>query len=251
MRIVQLSDLHLDAVPLFGEIDAWAALTLALRRVQMLQADLLLISGDLAESGAPQIYRRLAGVLGEIGLPLALMPGNHDSPEAMCEAFPMHWDNPQRMCRRLDIGPLTLLLLDTTVAGAAWGEFGDGHLAWLEANCPAHRPCIVVMHHPPFPVGIAGMDEIACRGAAALADWLRGQPQVEALWCGHVHRPVFTVFAGKPAVTAPSTVHQIALQDGPLCWTPEPSGLLVHDYLAAHQLRTHYLPLQAAPLVPY
>lgn len=251
MRIVQISDLHLQSNLLSGEIDPWAALAMALNRVAGLQADALLISGDIAEAGDSGSYTRLASILAGLALPLALLPGNHDRRAALHAAFPGHWDNPEMLCRRFDLGPLTLLLLDSLVPGKPWGEIGNAQLRWLDANCPERRRSIVVLHHPPFAVGIPGMDEIGCRGGEGLANWLLRRPQVEAVWCGHVHRPVFTGFAGKMAATAPSTVHQIALQDGPLSWTPESPGLLVHDLLPGLPLRSHYLPLQAAPVIPY
>lgn len=251
MRIVQISDLHLQSRPLFGEIDPWAALAQALNRSAGLQADALLLSGDLAEAGDAATYARLAAMLAGQPLPLALLPGNHDQRAALHAAFPGYWENPDLLCRRCDLGPLTLLLLDSLVPGQPWGEIGPAQVRWLDANCPAQRRSVVVLHHPPFAVGIAGMDEIGCRGSGELADWLLRRPQVEAVWCGHVHRPVFTSFAGKMAATAPSTVHQIALQDGPLAWTPEAPGLLVHDLLPGEPVRSHYLPLQAAPVFPY
>ncbi len=251
MRIVQISDLHLQSDLLSGEIDPWAALAMALSRVAGLQADALLISGDIAEAGDLGAYTRLASTLADLSLPLALLPGNHDRRAALFAAFPGHWDNPEMLCRRLDLGPLTLLLLDSLVPGQPWGEIGEAQLGWLDANCPEHRRSIVVLHHPPFAVGIPGMDEIGCRGSEGLATWLSQRPQIEAVWCGHVHRPVFTRFAGKMAATAPSTVHQIALQHGALSWTPEPPGLLVHDLLPGAPLRSHYLPLQAARVISY
>lgn len=251
MRIVQISDLHLQSDLLSGEIDPWAALAMALSRVAGLQADALLISGDIAEAGDLGAYTRLASTLADLSLPLALLPGNHDRRAALFAAFPGHWDNPEMLCRRLDLGPLTLLLLDSLVPGQPWGEIGEAQLGWLDANCPEHRRSIVVLHHPPFAVGIPSMDEIGCRGSEGLATRLSQRPQVEAVWCGHVHRPVFTRFAGKMAATAPSTVHQIALQDGALSWTPEPPGLLVHDLLPGVPLRSHYLPLQAARVISY
>lgn len=251
MRIVQISDLHLQSDLLSGGIDPWAALAMALTRLAGLQADALLISGDIAEAGDSGSYTRLASILAGLPLPLALLPGNHDRRAALYAAFPGHWDNPEMLCRRFDLGPLTLLLLDSLVPGKPWGEIGNAQLRWLDANCPERRRSIVVLHHPPFAVGIPGMDGIGCRGGEGLANWLSQRPQVEAVWCGHVHRPVVTCFAGKMAATAPSTVHQIALQDGALSWTPEPPGLLVHDLLPGSPLRSHYLPLQAAPVIPY
>jgi len=254
MRIVQLSDLHLRPAPLYSGVDPWLAWQAALARVAGLNPapDLLLLSGDLADDGAASTYARLAGSLAAAGWPHALLPGNHDARAALCAAFPgQGWADENRLCRRVDRGELTLLLLDTLVPGEEWGEFGDAHRDWLDAHCPDGRRVGVAMHHPPCALGIAGMDRIACRGGELLAGWLAGKAQVEAVWCGHVHRPVATVFAGKMLLTAPATVHQIALQDGPLAWTAEPPGLLVHALAPGRPLRSHYLPVAAAPVVPY
>ena len=254
MRIVQLSDLHMQPAPLCSGVDPWLVWEVARDRITALDPapDLLLLSSDLANDGAAATYARLAAALAAVGRPFALLPGNHDERAALRAAFPdQAWGGGGLLCQRVDCADLTLLLLDTLVAGEEWGDFGDAHLAWLDAHCPAGRRVVVAMHHPPCAIGIAGMDRIACRGGERLAAWLAGRPQVEAVWCGHVHRPVVSVFAGKVLLTAPSTVHQIALTDGPLAWTAEPPGLLVHDWLPGCPLRTHYLPVVAAPVVPY
>lgn len=252
MRIVQLSDLHLAPHPLPGGIDAWTACDAALQRVAALRPDALVLSGDLADAGDFPTYRQLASRLAGLALPYYLLPGNHDMRDALRATFPgQGWGVGERLCQRIDFGELSLLLIDTVVPGADWGEFAAAQLAWLSANCPLAGRVVLVMHQPPFSVGIPGMDALACRGGELLAEWLAGRPQVEALWCGHVHRAVNTVFAGKMASTAPSTVHQIAYASGPLAWTPEPPGLLLHEVFPGAALRTHYLPLQAAPVFPY
>lgn len=254
MRIVQLSDLHLRPGPLYSGIDPWAAWQAALDRVAGLAPapDLLLLTGDLADDAAPATYRHLASSLRASGHAHAVLPGNHDERAALRAAFPAQaWSHPQLACQRIDHSEFTLLLLDSVVAGAEGGIFGDVHLAWLEQHCPADRRVLLALHHPPLAVGIAGMDAIACAGGEQLAAWLAGWPNVEAVLCGHVHRLVLSTLAGRPLLTAPSTVHQIALQDGPLAYTPEPGGLLVHDWEVGRALRTHYLPLAAASVVVY
>lgn len=254
MRIVQLSDLHLRPGTLYSGIDPWAAWQAALERVAALLPvpDLLLLTGDLADDAAPATYRRLAASLHASGYAHAVLPGNHDERRRLRAAFPQQaWSHPELACQRIDHGEFTLLLLDSVIAGAEGGLFAEAHLDWLEQHCPDGRRVVLALHHPPLAVGIAGMDAIACAGGERLAAWLAGRPNVEAVLCGHVHRPVFTTLAGRPLLTAPSTVHQIALQDGPLAYTPEPGGLLVHDWQAGRALRTHYLPLAAAPVVVY
>lgn len=254
MRIVQLSDLHLAPSPLYSGVDPWLSLAQALERVAGLRPrpDLLLLTGDLANDGSSQTYRRLQEMLVKTGHPFALLPGNHDDRLAMRAAFPEQaWSHETLACQRVDCGELSLLLLDTLIPGREGGEITAEHLAWLDRSCPPVARVVLALHHPPFLVGIAGMDAIRCAGSERLAEWLQDHPQVEALLCGHVHRPVTTLFAGRLAMTAPATVHQIALQDGPLAWTTESAGMLVHDCLPGEPLRSHYLPLAAAPVVAY
>ena len=252
MRIVQLSDLHLRPGRLYSGIDPWQCLALACDRVRRLAPDLVLLSGDLADDGSLATYQRLAGVLDGLRTPYAVLPGNHDERSALRQAFSTQpWSHAVLACQRVDVGEFSLLLVDCVIPGEEGGELRAEQIDWLTRHCPDERRVALVLHQPPFSVGIAGMDAIACRGEALLADWMTARPQVECLLCGHVHRFVSTVFAGRPAMTAPSTVHQIALQDGPLAYTTEGGGLLVHDCPPGGVWRTHYLPLAAAPVVVY
>ncbi|KAB2928302.1 MAG: phosphodiesterase [Dechloromonas sp.] len=254
MRIAQLSDLHLRPGRLSSGVDPWAAWQMALERLAGLlpAVDLLLLTGDLADDGARDTYRLLAASLRASGLPYALLPGNHDLRDELRNVFrDQAWSHAELACQRVDCGDRSLLLLDSVVPGEEGGDFGERHAAWLAENCPLGRPVLLAMHHPPLAVGIAGMDRINCAGGERLADWLSERTNVEAVLCGHVHRLVIASLAGRPVIAAPSTVHQIALQDGPLAFTPEPAGLLVHDWEPGQSLRTHYLPLAAAPVVAY
>lgn len=255
MRIVQLSDLHLtsDGSLLYGRVNTWAAFAAAVIRVQALapKADFLLLTGDLANDGDLPTYRRLADRLRALGIPYAVMPGNHDRRGAMREGFPAQaWNAGELCCQSVDLGGGRLMLLDTLVPGEEWGEVSSAQLAWLEA-ISGGRPALLAMHHPPFAIGISGMDAIRCREEERLATWLQGRPEVAAVLCGHVHRFVATSFAGRPALTAPSPVHQIAIADGPLAWTEEPGGFLLHEWDPGAPLVTHYVPIAAAPAYRY
>lgn len=252
MRIVQLSDLHLRPGSLYSGIDPWAAWRQALDRAAALAPDLLLITGDLADDGAAATYQQLAESLRASGFAHAVLPGNHDERAALRAAFAgQHWSHRELACQRVDVGEFTLLLLDTMIAGVPGGEFTPAQEAWLNQHCPRERRVLLAMHHPPTAVGIPILDTIACANSDRLAAWLAGRPHVEAIFCGHVHRLVLTTLAGRPLMIAPSTVHQIALQDGPLAYTLEPPGFLIHDGLPGQPLRSHYLPLATAPVINY
>lgn len=256
MKIAQFSDLHLtaDAQLLYDTVDTEAAFHTALQRLKALDPlpDFLILTGDLANEGDGRTYGRLRKVLAGLALPYAVMPGNHDSRAELRAAFPgQAWAGEPLCCQRRDVGAGTVLLLDSIVPGKEGGEIADAQIAWLEAACPDEQPVLLCQHHPPFDIGIAGMDAIRCRGETRLADWLNRRPNVAALLCGHVHRFVATTFAGRPAFTAPSTAHQIALQSGPLAYTLEPGGFLLHDWQPGARLLTHYVPVARAPVHVY
>lgn len=253
MRIVQLSDLHLSSQPLYGVVDTLSALDMALQRLTAGPAlDLLLLSGDLTSGGRSEEYALLRSRIAALPFPSALLPGNHDDRDNLRAAFcEQAWTPPPLCCQRIDLDGGTLLLLDCIVPGEEWGEVAAPQIDWLESACPRRRPVLLALHHPPFSVGIEGMDRIRCRGEASLAAWLARHEEVEALLCGHVHRFVSTTFAGRPAIVAPSPAHQIALRDGPLAYTLEPGACLLHDWVPGQRLCSHYLPVAVSPTQCY
>lgn len=263
--IAQLSDPHLVAPGklLAREIDTGAMFAAAIARIAGLRPspDLVVLSGDLVNRGRADEYARLRELLAPLAIPWLLMPGNHDDRDALRAAFPeQDFTGGPLCCTARQVCDLRVLCLDTVIAGEEGGEIGDAQIAWLDAACPATAgsthdlPTLLFLHHPPFATGIAGMDAIACRGGDRLAAWLARRPQVCALACGHVHRAVFTQFAGRAAMTAPSVAHQIVCDltgaPGALAWCREPPGLLLHRW-ADGTLVSHVLPVAEAPAQRY
>lgn len=260
VRIVQLSDLHLRAPGklLYRQVDTAGALRRAIARINALRPrpDLVVLSGDLANAGAAEEYAHLRVLLGALEIPYALMAGNHDERAALRAAFPEQpWSDAvlAQQCRETDAGDL--LLLDTLVPGEEGGVVEAAQFAWLDAQVRDDRDALLFLHHPPVLTGIAGMDAIRLAGADRLADWLQRHPRVRAAFCGHVHRTIFTAFAGRPLAIAPAPAHQIALDlsgdpEG-LAWTMEPGGMLLIDWPAGGAPVIHLLPVDAAPVHRY
>lgn len=253
MRIAQITDLHitLPGSPLQRRVDTGRYLTKAVEKLCALDPapDVLIISGDLVESGTREEYAYLRSLLAPLTLPIYVIPGNHDERAAMRRSFSDHAYLPSRgfMHYVIEDYPVRLIGLDTVIARKTDGEMCAERRAWLNTvlqQAPA-RPTLIFMHHPPFATGIAHMDACGFRNAEDFAAVIRQYPQVERIICGHLHRPIQARFAGTLALTCPSTAHQIDFDlkpESPVAFIMEPPGLMLHIWngntIATHTLYT-------------
>lgn len=199
------------------------------------------ISGDLTDFGRPAEYASLREQIAPLeaaGMPVYLMPGNHDSRDEMRRSFPGHaylGDGPWVQFA-VDVGPMRLLALDTVVPGRSEGALDAERLAWLEAQLDESegRPVVIAMHHPPFQTLIGHMDKMGLKaGGPELEAIVSKHPNVERVICGHLHRAIDVRFGGTIASTAPGPAHQVCLDldpDAESAWTLEPPSFRVHAW---------------------
>ena len=257
--LVQLSDPHVThpGRRIADRVDTAAALRHAVARVLQIKPRpvAVLISGDLVDAGHPAEYAQLRELLQPLidaGLPLALLPGNHDAREPLQAAFEgmarVHCGEPGAPAIQyaLDLpGPLRLVVLDSLVPGQPHGGLDDARLAQAHALL-AERPdipTIVALHHPPHATGLAVMDGMALQqGAAGFEALIAAHPQVRRVVCGHLHRMTLGRVAHASVISAPSTAHQVALDltpDAPLRIALETPGWLIHAWGPGLPLVTH------------
>jgi 3',5'-cyclic-AMP phosphodiesterase len=262
MLIVQLSDTHVcaEGVRLYGRIDTNAGLLRAVETINRLRPlpDAVVVSGDLVNAGEPAQYAALRPILDRLTPPYYVLPGNHDSRENLSAAFADHAYLPKTgfLNYAIELGPLTLIALDTVVPGEDGGTLCAERLSWLQAELEQHhdRPVIVAMHHPPVPIGVDWLDRTRCANAEGLAEVIGRHPEVERIICGHVHRAAQMRFAGTMVATSPSTAYQVALElghDGEPHLIHEPPAFLLHRW-QENALLTHIVPAgNYGPAQPY
>jgi 3',5'-cyclic AMP phosphodiesterase CpdA len=238
--IAQISDPHirLPGQLIEGRIDTFAYLSVCVDRINALpqRPDLVVASGDLADSGSAAEYRRIKTEFERLAMPSCVMPGNHDLRGPMREVFGGTPALPVSAGGHLqyvvELEDLRVLCLDTLDEGKEGGWLCINRLDWLHGQLAADsRPAMIFLHHPPFDCGIPGMDAIKLGNPEQLAEVLEDHDHVIGLACGHVHRSVFTQWAGLPACICPSPAHQIHLDtnaNAPLSWTLEAGGFLLH-----------------------
>ena len=251
MLIAQISDLHVTAAGMrVAGVDTSATLARCVENIGRMdpQPDVVLATGDLVESGSRAEYLRLRNLLALLRAPVYVIPGNHDDRDALRAAFPDHaYIRPGNgpIDYAIDGYELGLIALDTTIPGEAGGALEAPQLAWFESALQemAGRPVLVFRHPPPIMTGIRCMDEIALEAssAARLGAIVAGEPRIERIVCGHVHRGIQARWHGTVVSICPSTAFQGVLNlrgDAFDAATDEPPMYQVH-YWNGDELVTH------------
>lgn len=254
MIIAQITDTHLTASgKLHGAIAVNDKLRAVIRRLNALapKPDIILATGDLTGNGAPEEYEQVREILRGAQAPVYLIPGNHDSSDALRAHFPHHTYLPSDGFAHyvVDDHPLALIGLDTTAPGGHRGEMCANRLDWLEARLDERRdkPVLIFMHHPPFRSGIWWMDAMGLKGRRKMARLLERYDNIERVVCGHLHRPFQTRWAGTVGSVAPSTAFFVALDLGGhnfMTLHDEPAGYDLHVWTERDGLITHNCSLE-------
>jgi 3',5'-cyclic AMP phosphodiesterase CpdA len=261
LLIAQISDLHIKApgALAYGQVDTAAALTRCVAELNRIRPrpQLVVISGDLADTPVAEEYEHLKRLLAPLEIGFAAVPGNHDSRALMRAELPKGgYAQPNGALNSLHaIGPLDLVLLDSSVPGKPHGELDDATLAWLDATLALSltRPALIFLHHPPFVTGIRHMDVQNLRNAEALGNILRRHPRARLVAAGHVHRATVTQFAGCLATICPAPNHVVVLdleESLPPSLKVEPPALHLHTWFAGGNfgnLITHHVPIGDFP----
>lgn len=193
IRIVQLTDTHLKGysggtlLGLDTDHSLQAVVDLVLREYPV--PDLLLGTGDLADSGAGDAYRRLIGYFDQITPDHYWLPGNHDLRDVMTDVA-----GARRLPGEIRIGNWQIVMLDSQLPGEVGGHLGNAELQRLEEAlenaADAELYSLLCLHHQPVPVGCDWLDEQMVSDARALFEIIGRYPRVRGLLWGHVHQEV-------------------------------------------------------------
>jgi 3',5'-cyclic-AMP phosphodiesterase len=206
------------------------------------------MSGDLAENAADREYELVRELLAQLGAPVYVLPGNHDDRDRIRRHFDLPGATGAPVQYAADLGPLRLVVLDSTRPGEDRGELDADRLSWLDAELAGapDRVTLIALHHPPVSTGIAAWDELGLPAAdrRALGDVLRRHPQVRRVVAGHVHRAMTAELAGRAVLAVPSTYVQtrLSFSSDEIETVAEPPGFAVHALLDG-ELASHIQPV--------
>jgi Icc protein len=222
--IAHLSDTHFLAggAALGGKADTVAHLGRAIAQLRRLAGSLtaILVTGDVADLGEPDAYRRIRGALEplaeETGAQLIWVMGNHDERAPFAEILLGEPDHDEPVNRVIELDGLRIITLDSSVPGYHHGVLERSTLEWLDEALaePSEHGTVVALHHAPIATPLALMDILELRGQDEFADVIRDR-DVRAVLGGHLHYPTQGEFAGIPVFIAGSLAYTMDLSAPP------------------------------------
>lgn len=210
--------------------------------------DAVCFTGDLVDGGSEADYALLKDILAPIKVPIFLVPGNHDRRDTLRAAFRERLDFAAGSTLHYEaaIGHVRILALDTLVEGQIAGALDAAQLAWLEERLAkvTQGPTLLLMHHPAFPSGIRGLDDMALiEGREALGRLVMAYPGTLRILTGHIHRPFHAIWNGAYCAVGGSPAFQHQLDLDPTAPEPgsvaEPYAYFIHRLDAAGTLTVH------------
>ncbi|WP_407360708.1 phosphodiesterase [Microbacterium sp. LBN7] len=214
--LIHVSDPHFlaEGARLGGRYDVEAnfARTLAAIRAVHPNPAAIVVTGDLADLGEPDAYRRLRAavepVAAELGAPVIWVAGNHDERPALRRDLLDLAPTEEPVTGVWDLDGLRVVALDTSVPGWHHGDLDAAQRNWLREvlAVPAPHGTLLAMHHPPLPSHLPLFDILELRHQDELADIIRGS-DVRGILAGHLHYSSHGMFAGVPVSVASATCY--------------------------------------------
>lgn len=225
---MNITDLHV--IPEIGGeiygVDSFASLHRVLEYGLSLDPDLIIVTGDMVEHGDSASYLRVGQVLRSTGLPVFILPGNHDSPKHF--AKDLCGEN-IRFVDYHDQGGWRMVFLDSHVDGQGYGKLSVEQQARLEKTLEHSSSLfvLVALHHTP----IAPCPSFNCQlvGAAEFLEQLSSRPNVRAVIAGHAHIECNARYKDIQVMTTPATSAQCIHEPAANC-----KDLV--DFHASHRL---------------
>jgi Icc protein len=248
LRLIQFTDTHLlaRADDELRGVRTWSTLRACLARAREwhFPADALLLSGDLVQD-EPAGYSAIRSLYGALGVPVLVIPGNHDVPDRLGQTL---GDPPFQVGGTFPLGEWLLVLLSSWYAESVDGEgrLGGAQLASLEAALRRHapRPALVCVHHPAVSMDSTGIDELGLTDAAALLEIVDRHDCVRGVAWGHAHQALDVYRADKRLMCAPSTCIQFRPRRARIEVDDRPPGYRVIDLHANGSLSSEVVWLE-------
>lgn len=197
--VLQISDTHLRAEPNTPvDKNPDAALLASIDAVREIKADLVLLTGDLADDGSLAALRRVRDLVGAMSAPVLAVAGNHDDVGNVRTVF--------GTADMVEIGSWRVVAVESVISGHEHGAVDVDELT-RRLDRVDDRPTVIAVHHPPRSPSTHPWFRLI--GAEHMLAALRVRPHVRAVVSGHLHQAFDRREGGLELCGSPSSYYAI------------------------------------------
>jgi Icc protein len=174
--------------------------------------DLLLLTGDLAQSPCVASYQRILEKIETLQIPVRCLAGNHDNFDLMQHIF----NTPQISCQKQTrFDKWQILTLNSQIIGQEKGYLAQTELDFLETCLHENKDLftLIALHHNCLPTGSAWLDTMTIENSDAFLNMVTRFPNVKVIANGHIHQEMDKKTGGISVLGTPSTCFQFALNN--------------------------------------
>ena len=262
MKLIHISDVHIHGETILSR-DPVANFQACIDHINKYNsdADMIVITGDLAHRGDRQSYLTFQHLLQNLPKKPHLIIGNHDNRETFLEIFPeTAVDKNGYVQFSIEQDDGYFIFIDTLDQGKHSGLLGQKRLQWIENELAGftapEKPIYLFMHHNPCDVGVANADVIGLRDAAEFQQILeKYKDKIRHIFFGHCHYILSGSLHGIP-LSAPHCLNHNCVPEfsgnaelmGETTFRAtynvcliEPASLIVHsiDFLGDAEIKWH------------
>ncbi|MFI3190659.1 phosphodiesterase [Crenothrix sp. D3] len=211
LSLLQITDMHIlrhSGETLVGiDTEHYFHAILELAFSAHAQFDLVLVTGDLAQTPCQASYQRILNRLEAYPAEYVCLAGNHDDFELMQTIL-----NTERVsCRKQTVlENWQIICLNSQIVGSAGGRLVNDELLLLEqclSEYPNHHALIAVHHHC-LPTDSEWMDTMTIENHQDFLAVIKRYPQVKVITTGHIHQLMDTTVESVRVLGTPSTCFQ-------------------------------------------
>jgi Icc protein len=232
LSLLQLTDLHilptLESTLLGVKTEHYFHAVLAHAFENRSAYDLLLLTGDLAQSPCDASYHRILKAVEAYKTQTLCLPGNHDDYSLMQQIF----NTPQVNCHKQTIlGAWQIIMLNSQIIGSEAGRLEQTELDFLEA-CLREKSdlfTIIAVHHNCLPTDSAWLDTMQIENSQAFLEIVARYPNVRVITTGHIHQEMNKQLDAVSIFGTPSTCFQFAPNSTNFAIDRTPPGYRIID----------------------
>lgn len=240
-KILQITDMHIQPKPgdtLLG-IDTEKYFKLAIDHAHENHGpiDLMLLTGDLAQTPNLASYTRLQQILLNRPTPSYCLPGNHDDIPLMEQCL----NTAQISCQKtIALESWSIICLNSQKPGSPAGTLAQDQLDFLRDQLETQPDVnkLIALHHHCVPCQSEWLDTMVVDNYLEFLELVKPYKQVKAIVFGHIHQAFEKQHQGLSLYGTPSTCFQFKPEQKDFFLDDKPPGYRIIDLSADGTLST-------------